>query len=113
MLNLSRASIKAIAAALDVDRFSAREIKAGSFARRFKSVDISLEFCNEAMNGHGVEAIRSTINNGGYFQDIAALYVNMGDVYITTVLYDTKRKQWYLTDLATWIEKYHSTKGDN
>ena len=105
MINLSRASIKAVAAALNVDRFSAREIKAGSFARRFKSVDISLDFCNEAMNGHGVEAIRGHDYDDRYYGDVRALYVNMGDVYITTVLYDTKRKQWYLTDIGTWAER--------
>ncbi len=105
MLNMNRASIKAIATALHVDRFSAREIKAGSFARRFKSVDISLEFANEAMNAHGVEAIRGHDYDDRYYGDVRALYVNMGDVYITTVLYDTRKRRWYLTDVGTWAEK--------
>ena len=106
MINLSRASIKAIAAALNVTRYQAQNIKDDcGCSRRPKSVDVTLDYINEVTQAHGVEAIRSTINNGGYYQDIAALYVNMGDVYITTVLYDTKRRQWYLTDIGTWAER--------
>ena len=44
-----------------------------------------LDAINELLGGHGTEAIRGEWQNG-YWCDIAAAYVNMGDTYALTVL---------------------------
>lgn len=112
MQNLSYATLKQISSGLGISRDDARIIK--NRTKRYHGVGIhetTILYANDVMKGHGVEVVRP--ESCPWFGEPEALYVNMGDCYITTVVFDTKRKQWYLTDLASWIEKYHTTKGEN
>lgn len=55
---------------------------------------------NEVLGGYGAEALwgrRVTVP--------AAVYVNMGDTYITTLLFDYEKDTWYLTSWGDWIER--------
>lgn len=70
-----------------------------------KKIDIALDTCNAILHGYGVEAIRDNQWENGYYMDIGLLYVNMGDTYIPTVVYDTRKKQWYVTSWGNIIER--------
>ena len=91
----------------DLDEFKAKLIadyvrKAGSH----KSVDEALEVADRMLEAHGIEAIRGAEFRNGYYGDIVGLYVNMGDTYNTTVLYDTVADRFHITSWGDWVEKY-------
>ena len=62
---------------------------------------------NEILGGYGVEAIRTEdgewIDN--YHHDIVAEYVNMGDMYVTTVVHDCRTGEFIVIDWASWMEQ--------
>lgn len=60
---------------------------------------------NNLLEGHGIEAIRGEYHVNNYYHDIVALYVNMGDTYNLTLLYDTDRGKFYVTTMGDWVEK--------
>lgn len=84
----------------DVKRLADMIKHAGSH----RSVDEALNMADTLLNGHGIEAIRGGSNRGGYYMDIEALYVNMGDAYANTVLYDVARDKFYVTTYGDWVE---------
>ncbi len=47
---------------------------------------VRLEEINKLLGGYGTEAIRCEVWQNGYWGDICACYVNMGDTYNTTVV---------------------------
>lgn len=74
-------------------------------AETHNEVDAALDYANTLVEGHGVEAIRGDYHVDGYYQDIVALYVNTGDTYSATILYDTERERYYATTFGDWVEK--------
>lgn len=66
-------------------------------------VDGMLDSVSESIGGYGAAAIRG---DGWvtYFLDIAALYVNTGDSYACTVLYDVRTSRYLVTSCGDWIE---------
>lgn len=75
-------------------------------AHSHKQVDEALDLANEMLNAHGVEAIRGAFHGDGYYQDIVALYVNMGCPYVPTVLYDTVKGKFVVTGWGDWVEAH-------
>ena len=70
------------------------------------AIDKKLEQFNKKYNGYGIESIRQPgqwINS--YYGDIRLLYVNMGDPYIKTLIYDTKKGKFRRMCIADCIEK--------
>ena len=53
---------------------------------------------NEVLEGYGSEAIFA----GGLCPVVT--YVNMGDTYAVTLVYDYRRHEWLLTSWGDWIE---------
>jgi len=73
-------------------------------------VDDILETLNKLIGGCGVEAMHvDGVWIDHYYGDIAALYVNMGDTYVTTFVFDTEKGILYCCDWGTWYEtsKYY------
>jgi len=71
------------------------------------SVDTKLEYCNQYLNGYGIEPITGEftwVNH--YYQNIIALYVNLGDTYTTTIVYDTERGKFLI---SSWGDFYESS----
>lgn len=68
------------------------------------SADETLELANTLLEGFGVEAVRDN-EWSGYFGDIGLLYVNTGDTYTTTLLYDTRTSRYYVASLGDFLEK--------
>ena len=69
----------------------------------------AMERINQLLDAHGVEAIYASGGHSGYWQNIVAVYVNMGDSYTATVLYDVGRSRFIITDGAAWVEWYEAT----
>lgn len=67
-------------------------------------VDANIELANDMLDGYGVEAIYGTGLNDRYFGDIEYIFVNMGDAYIPTVIYDVKEKQYFYASIGDIIE---------
>lgn len=73
----------------------------------FSTEDIESVFIglNILMFGYGVEVICGAWHDH-YWQDIVCQYVNMGETYETTILYDAVKNKWYATSWGDWAEKY-------
>lgn len=69
------------------------------------ATDKILDFVNTFLKGHGVEAIRGNYQVNRYYYDIVALYVNFGDPYVPTLLYETDTGRWQLTNWGDWVER--------
>lgn len=83
----------------------ARQLKrAMSGAETQDEVDAVLDLANVLLSAHGVEAIRADAQVDRYYYDIVALYVNMGDPYVPTVLYDTEREKFEAASWGDWLE---------
>lgn len=74
-----------------------------------------MEAINKLLHGYGVEAIRGEWQNG-YWCDIVATYVNMGDTYDTTVMMVRGKSRMdnakiIVTSYGDWIEQYGEKYG--
>ena len=72
-------------------------------AGRHKVVDSTLELISRKIGGYGVEAIEGNWHDR-YYQNIVALYVNMGDVYDATILYNTVTNAFSVTTVGDFVE---------
>lgn len=69
------------------------------------AADQALELADKLLSGHGVEPIRGDYQVDRYYYDVVALYVNMGDTYNTTLLYETENERFLVTSWGDWVEK--------
>jgi hypothetical protein len=74
-----------------------------------REVEKAMDAADKAMGGtrggsFGVESIRSSDYSGGYWGDAAALYVNTGDTYNMTLVYDVADGRFYVTSWGDWAE---------
>lgn len=67
-------------------------------------IDEVLSFCNMFLAGYGIEPIRGLEQVDRYYFDIHLLYVNMGDTYAPTIIYDTLKEQWYCCSWGDIVE---------
>lgn len=66
----------------------------------------ALNRINDILEGHGVETIMSAEHTNRWgMADYVAMYVNMGDTYDLTVIYDVPRGKFFIADLGTWLER--------
>jgi hypothetical protein len=99
-------STKTIGDFLNLDSAQAHRLKqAISDAHDHESVDAALDLANELMGAHGVEAIRGDYHVDRYYFDTVALYVNTGDSYTGTLLYETDRDRFLVTSWGEWVER--------
>jgi hypothetical protein len=66
-------------------------------------VQAVLEYVDEILDGFGIEAIPGPYVDRRY-GNINALYVNLGDTYDVTILYDTLKKKFYVVSWGDWVE---------
>lgn len=67
-----------------------------------EEIDAALEFANEIVEGNGIEGIQE----GG---EIILLYVNMGDTYDRTVLYDPEKEEF---TIGSWGDFYETWEAE-
>jgi len=85
---------------LDTDRFGA-------------DCSCRLDALDELLGTFGVEPIRTTEHIDRYWFDCRACYLNTGDTYNTTILFDTKKERFYLTSWGDFVESLDGKKDDN
>jgi len=68
---------------------------------------------DELLGTFGVEPIRTTEHIDRYWFDCRACYLNTGDTYNTTILFDTKKDRFYLTSWGDFVESLEGKKDDN
>jgi hypothetical protein len=66
--------------------------------------DVTLQLADKLMNANGIEAIRGDYHVDNYYYDIVALYVNTGDTYNGTLLYETEKDRFLVTSYGDWVE---------
>jgi hypothetical protein len=71
-------------------------------------VDEIMEILNDRMGGFGIEALRGK-ENDKYLGDVIALYIDMGDTYARTVIYDTQEKEFHLKSWGDFMESRESS----
>lgn len=69
-----------------------------------EEVDDHLEYANKTLGGYGVESLATSKYWDPYYGEIAALYVNMGDTYNKTVLYDCEKKVFLETSWGNFVD---------
>jgi len=81
------------------DYASVRELEAQCYnpPKYMHRLEIAL---NEILEGYGTEAI---FGDSDAMQPAAA-YINMGDTYTATLLYDYTRGRWLVTSWGDWVE---------
>lgn len=75
--------------------------------------DAVLKEVDRLVDGNGVEPIRDENVNDRYYGDVVALYVNMGDTYESTLLYDTQNHEFHVTSWGDWYEKYEAEQEED
>jgi hypothetical protein len=82
-----------------------REKKYGYIGGHFSDAIEALAQANKRLRGHGVEEIRATKDaRDSLYGDTLALYVNMGDPYTPTIIYDVLVARFYVGGYADWME---------
>jgi hypothetical protein len=78
-------------------------------ATTHRGVDDALDAANAVLGGHGVEALPCEYCFvDRYYQNIIALYVNMGDTYDTTIYYDTNLEIFRVGSWGDFFEAHES-----
>jgi len=65
--------------------------------------ELQLEAINQVLEGYGTEALDE---NTSWFPQPHYSYVNMGDTYTPTVVYDHEKDRFLITDWGTLAEKF-------
>lgn len=72
---------------------------------KISNVSERMNAINKCLEGYGVEVINGEAYHSNYWGNIVAEYVNMGDTYTATVLYDVNKGKFIATTYGDWIEK--------
>lgn len=87
-----------------------KQMRMGDYLlQKYKMVDEILEEANKILHGFGVEPItdeNAFVNK--YYYDIIGLYVNMGDTYDRTLVFDTEKQKFLITSWGDFYEKWQS-----
>jgi hypothetical protein len=79
-----------------------RLFRASIGAFHMRHVNSALEEANKIMHGHGTESIQG-FTDSREMKDIA-LYVNMGNTYAATIIYDCISDKFYVGTYGDWLE---------
>ena len=77
----------------------------------FRDANDVLEKINKIIGGYGVEAVKDEdAFVDKYWFDCIAIYINMSDTYIMTILYDTENEKFECTSWGDFYENYQNQK---
>jgi len=74
-----------------------------------EAVDRLLEKVDQKLGAYGVEVVRGPWQ-GGYYGDAVLLYVNRGDTYDATLVYDTQAETFSVTSWGDWVEQNEASE---
>lgn len=70
-----------------------------------RSAEAAMAKIDKLIEGYGVESLQpENAHVNSFWLSTVALYVNMGDTYTATIIYDTENKKWYLTTWGDFLE---------
>lgn len=107
-------SVERLNKELRIPLYEAKQLKkcltGSAHPKDFKPYDTQVEatmrYANQLMHGFGVEGLRDENSwNSRYWQNTIALYVNKGDTYSTTLLYDTDKDRYLITSWGDFYER--------
>ncbi len=92
-------------------------LRAAERSSEARKAEDALDLVNDAMNAthggaFGVEVIRGHEYHGGFWGDAVAAYVNTGEAYNATVVYDVGRDTFYACSWGDWVEDYEWRTGE-
>lgn len=69
-------------------------------------------YCDRLLGTYGIELIRiKGLYTSRYWQDVAALYLNTGEIYHTTLIADLKENQFILSSVGDFVESFELKQG--
>lgn len=75
--------------------------RATTNALSMRTLRAAMELADKTMHGHGVEEIVGFKNSA---MTTVACYVNMGDTYSSTIIYDCLADKFYVGTYGDWIQ---------
>ena len=99
---------------LDISAYKFKKILQGTESDNYKELwkdnyhdptefEKIMKIANKLIEGHGIEAIRGKWISY-FWQDSNALYINMGDTYIPTILYDVVTDCFRIMSWGDYVE---------
>lgn len=111
-VTVRESQLRRMGASADDARHLHKAMRAAESGGNAKDADRLMQDISVAVDGHGVEAIRGSARPmSRYFVDIVALYVNTGDTYNNTIVYDTVREKFIPTTMGDFVERYSRKYG--
>lgn len=100
---------KLLAGELPPEEFASVRKWLGSVYADPTEEEMVMEAINEILEGYGVEAIRGR-HVDSYHYDVQATYVNMGDSYVPTIVFDNETAEYSLTSFGDWVEAHEKSR---
>lgn len=89
---------------------AAKIARAAHKAHTPEEVDAAMDLTNQLINGYGVEALDAEpdydYNAGGYYRGVVALYVNVLDPFVPTLIYDTENEIFLVAGWGDFLESW-------
>jgi hypothetical protein len=74
-----------------------------------KAIDDAMDKANEILDGHGIEAAKGEGSNlGSYWRDTILVYVNLGDTYDKTILFDPDEEEFSIGSWGDFVEEWEN-----
>jgi hypothetical protein len=78
-----------------------------------KDVKEALEKISFLIDGEEVANIESDKINDNYWKNVAALYIEFGDIHTMTIIYETVNKKFVLNSSSDWMDEHVELFTDN
>jgi len=72
-------------------------------------IELRMEAINEILEGFGVEGIEGKWVDS-YHRENQAVYINTGDTYSLTILYDNELRRFVVTTFGDWVESHEKSR---
>ena len=74
------------------------------------TIQEKLTVLNELIDGHGIEPIQVSeeLYQDSYYGNCIGEYINLGDTYITTIVFNTIEREWLVTSWGDYFESKES-----
>lgn len=88
-----------------LDSFKSNQNWIKQCVHRPSDIELELNAINELLEGYGVEAIQfENYHVDNYWYGTVGLFINMGDTYNPTIVYDVENKEYLLTSWGDFYE---------
>ena len=88
------------------DIWARKHLPSYMYSRSTKRIDALLHYANEKLECYGVEAINKPgYIHSPYWMDIVGLYLNSGDTYSASLVYDTEEGLLHLTTFGDYCDQ--------